>query len=385
MRIELDAHPAQEDFIASAAKLSIFVGGLGSGKTFTGWLRLLHWHGKGPPALVCAPTYPMLRDVVLRTLLDQFGRLVRRVHRSEMRVELRGGAEVLLRSLDNPDSIRGINTAYLWVDEGCFVGRESLTNAIARARIGARMRAITTTPIKGSMVHELATGDAMADTRAVFVARTRDNPFISAEEEALQRAAMTPTQAARELDAEWAGGDGALWTPEDIARVDGDGIVHMQCVVVGVDPAVTSTRRSDLTGIVVVGLNGAGRAVVLEDLTGRYQPHEWARAAADAVHRYRRPDCGAYIVAESNQGGDMVETTIRATDPAVGVDLVRASGSKMDRARPVAAAYRAGRVAHSASANLHRLEAQMCSWEPGDGSPDRIDALVHAVTALEVY
>lgn len=382
MRIEADAHPAQEEFVRSSAKLSMFVGGLGSGKTFAGWLRLIALARPGWLSLVCAPTYPMLRDVVLRTLEERFGDAVDTVYRSEMRVRLANGAEVLLRSLDNEDSVRGVNAECVWVDEACFVRRSALTNALARARVGRRSRAITTTPVKGSAAHDLAVSDALAADLRVIYARSADNPWLDQEEVALQRAMMTPTQAARELDAQWVGGDNALWTPEDIARVEPTGI---RCVVVSVDPAVTSTRRSDLTGIVAVGLAADGRrAIVLEDATGRYQPHEWAQAAIDMALRYRSSVCAAYIVAESNQGGDMVEATIRAVDPTVAVQQVRAVGSKQDRARPVAAAYRVGRVVHSVSANLTRLEAQMCTWEPGDGSPDRIDALVHGVTELGV-
>ena len=171
--------------------------------------------------------------------------------------------------------------------------------------------------------------------------------------------------------------EGALWTLDgiDAHRVD---VVPrtLTRVVVAVDPAVTALDESDETGIVVVALADDGEAYVIEDLSGRHPVSDWTRLAVDAYHRHG----ASRIVAEVNQGGDLVESTIRAVDRSVAYEAVRASRGKATRAEPVAALYEQGRVHH---VGVHvELEDQLCSWVPGLASPDRLDALVWGITWL---
>jgi phage terminase large subunit-like protein len=180
--------------------------------------------------------------------------------------------------------------------------------------------------------------------------------------------------------------EGALWT---LAMLEGCRVERAQAldrVVVAVDPPVTGHGASDECGILVVGAETQGaprewRAVVLEDasVTGA-SPQVWAEAALDAMRRH-----GAdRLVAEVNQGGDLVETLVRNIDPLVPYRGVRASKGKAARAEPVAALYEQGRVGHVRG--LARLEDQMCRMTvrgyEGKGSPDRVDALVWAVQEL---
>ena len=152
----------------------------------------------------------------------------------------------------------------------------------------------------------------------------------------------------------------------------------LQRIVVAIDPAVTSGEHSAETGIVVAGLSMSRHVVVLDDLSLRGSPLEWATAAVNALIRYR----GDRIVGEVNNGGDLVEGNIRAVAPNVPFRAVRASRGKLLRAEPVAALYEQGRVHHVGA--LTDLEDQMCQWTPGDKSPDRMDALVWAITELVV-
>jgi phage terminase large subunit-like protein len=155
-------------------------------------------------------------------------------------------------------------------------------------------------------------------------------------------------------------------------------------VVVAVDPPVSGHAGSDECGIVVVGAVTEGdpaswRSVVLEDASLRStSPSGWARAALDAMARH-----GAdRLVAEVNQGGNLVESVVRQLDPMVPFRAVRAAAGKVARAEPVAALYEQGRVGHVAG--LDDLEDQMCLMTvqgyEGRGSPDRVDALVWALT-----
>ena len=151
-------------------------------------------------------------------------------------------------------------------------------------------------------------------------------------------------------------------------------------VVVAIDPAVTAREDSDETGIIVAALTRTMHVVVLEDLTCKESPAGWARIATTAYYSQRADR----IIGEVNNGGDLVEANIRTTAPDVAYRSVRASRGKAIRAEPVAALYEQGRVHHVG--NFPLLEEQMCSWSPQSGgkSPDRMDALVWAITDLVV-
>lgn len=188
--------------------------------------------------------------------------------------------------------------------------------------------------------------------------------------------------------------EGAVWKAPwiDLNKAHTGDVLHrLARVVVAVDPAAKSKKTSDLTGIIVAGLDTQGHAWVLDDRTLRGTPIEWGMAAWDALLDWR----GGELIVEDNQGGEMVQEVMRTawhtvkgrravTQLAPPVRTVTATQSKRTRAESVAAYYEAGRVHHAADGTdrLHQLEQQMLSWT-GDGtSPDRIDALVHALTVL---
>jgi phage terminase large subunit-like protein len=176
---------------------------------------------------------------------------------------------------------------------------------------------------------------------------------------------------------------GALWSWETIERCRRDHAPDLARVVVAIDPAVSTSEGSDETGIMVVGKDEHGHAHVLEDLSGRYQPADWARTA---IHAYYEHSADR-IVAEVNQGGDMVEATLRQIDTNLSFTAVHASRGKFVRAEPCAALYEQGKVHHVGT--FPQLEDQMASFVPDIdrgkmGSPDRLDALVWALTELVV-
>jgi phage terminase large subunit-like protein len=147
---------------------------------------------------------------------------------------------------------------------------------------------------------------------------------------------------------------------------------------VAIDPATTSHEESDETGIVAGGTDENGDVYILEDASMKGKPHEWA---GTGVALYEQYEADA-IVAETNNGGDMIESTIHniPAEQKVHVVQVRASRGKRTRAEPIATLYRQGKVHHVG--NFAKLEEQMCTWEPGMKSPDRMDALVWLVSYL---
>ena len=175
--------------------------------------------------------------------------------------------------------------------------------------------------------------------------------------------------------------ENALWKRKWFHRVQE--LPDFERVVVSVDPAITTEPGSDETGIIALGL-AAGMGYVLEDASGRYKPEEWARQAVALYHTWDADR----VVAEVNQGGDMVESTLRAHSPDLPVTKIVAWRGKVIRAEPVAALYERNKVFHYTGADLDTLEDQLCTVTVGFDrkaagfSPDRMDALVHGFTDL---
>jgi len=178
---------------------------------------------------------------------------------------------------------------------------------------------------------------------------------------------------------------GALWTRDLLSKCEVEGVDDpvafaktLARVVISVDPAVTSNAESDMTGLIVAGIDLNGCSYILEDATDRYTPEGWATKAIDLYHLYEADK----IVAERNQGGDMVKYTLHTVNETVPIKLVHASRGKFARAEPVSSLYERGKVKHLKG--LDALEDQLVQWEPlgSIGSPDRLDAMVWAVTEL---
>ncbi len=174
---------------------------------------------------------------------------------------------------------------------------------------------------------------------------------------------------------------GALWTRDLLDKMlikDGFKPVFKR-IIVSVDPAVTAHEKSDETGIIVLGLGEDDKAYLIDDRSGKYKPAEWAKIAVELYHDHDADR----IIAEVNQGGDMVESTIRVEDKNVAYKAVRASKGKWVRAEPVAALCEKHKVKHMIYSSV--LEDQLTSYIPFVAdSPDRLDAYVHGLTELMI-
>ena len=168
--------------------------------------------------------------------------------------------------------------------------------------------------------------------------------------------------------------EAALWNYEMMKYADS--YPTLKRIVIAIDPATSNKQDSDETGIVVAGIGPNNYGYVLEDASGKYSPNTWARKAISLYNKYEADK----IVAEVNQGGDMVENVIRGQDRNVSYKEVRATRGKQIRAEPIASLYEQGKVFHVGQ--LSKLEDQLCTWEPGNDSPDRLDALVWGLTEL---
>lgn len=169
---------------------------------------------------------------------------------------------------------------------------------------------------------------------------------------------------------------GALWSRDLLEQHRVVKFPELVRVVVALDPAATSGEEADEAGVIVAGRGIDDHMYVLEDLSLRASPLGWGRAAVTAYYKNKADR----ILAEVNNGGEMVELTIRTVDPDVAYKSIHASRGKQTRAEPIAALYEQGRCHHVGM--FAELEDEMCQWVPGEDSPNRMDALVWAGTEL---
>ena len=293
------------------------------------------------------------------------------------------GTVAEIYSAESPDGLRGPQFAAAWCDELCkWRNAEATWDMLQFAlRLGDKPQAVvTTTPRPLPLLKSVMADVATVVTRVTTAANVANLAPSFVEE--MRRRYHGSVLGRQELDGEIIEEmTGGLWRRDWIDDQRVDEVPELRTVVVAVDPPVTATAQSDACGIIVAGRGEDGRVYVFDDRTlqGR-EPNVWARAvrAAYGDHKADR------VVAEVNQGGDLVVTVLKQIDAAMPVRTVRATRGKWLRAEPVAALYAEGRVVHVG--RFDELEEQLCAFgtdgRVGGRSPDRLDALVWAVTDL---
>lgn len=297
---------------------------------------------------------------------------------------LKNGTKYKLYSAEKPDQLRGPQHHRAWCDE---VAAWTYPDAFDMLKLGLRLGkhpqcVVTTTPKPKAIIRDLAKRAATGDGVILTHGTTYENLENLAEpfrrEVLSQYEGTTLGQQelyARILD-EY---PGAYWKRSDIDRwrITWDALPEMQRIVVGVDPAATSKKDSDETGICAAGLGIDNRFYVLHCQGYRLTPKAWAQRVVQVYEHFRADR----IVAEINQGGEMVESTIREVNENVAVKTIHASRGKALRAEPVSALYEQGRVSHVGV--LADLEDQQCAFPIADDQhDDLVDACVYAITEL---
>ncbi len=373
-------------------RIWLLLAGRGFGKTRSGaeWVRAQAESGAAHRIALVAPT---ARDARLVMVEGESGLLaiapdtMRPVFEpSKRQLTWPNGAIATLFSADEPDRLRGPQFDAAWCDELAAWRYPAAWDMLMMAlRLGTNPRVVvTTTPKPVKLVRALLASPDCAVTRG----GTRENEgnlapgFLAAILKQYEGTRL----GRQELDAELLEDmPGALWSRDRIERarvepwIEG-GAPVLRRVVVAIDPAASAGEDADETGIVVAALGQDSHGYVLDDLSGRFSPHDWASRALDAYRAHRADR----IVAEVNNGGAMVEATLRVLDAGVSYKPVHASRGKLARAEPVAALYEQGRIHHVGA--FPALEDQMCAFTGGPlahlASPDRVDALVWALSEL---
>ncbi len=373
----------------------LFLAGRGAGKTRSGaeWVRAKVKAGYERLALI-APTSADARDVMVEGTSgilsvswqhdkDLNGKLMGlpSYEPSKRRLTWGNGAIATLFSAEEPERLRGPQHDAIWADElaAWKNGQDAWDMAMFGLRLGTNPQVmVSTTPKPVPLLRTLLRDPTTEVTRATTHSNKANlaDAFLAQIVKKYEGTRLGRQELAGELLEE---AEGALWNRAMIerARLKGQ-LPQFKRVVVAVDPAVTAKAESNLTGIVAAALGVDGRGYILADASDRYSPDAWARKAVAQFDTLKADR----IVAEGNQGGELVRHTIQSVRLNVPVTIVHASRGKQARAEPIAALYEQGRVSHAAA--FSELEDQMCTWEPlGDQpSPDRIDAMVWALTEL---
>jgi phage terminase large subunit-like protein len=301
---------------------------------------------------------------------------------SKRRITWANGALATLFSAEEPDRLRGPQHDALWCDElaAWKDAQDAWDMAMFGLRLGTDPRTmVSTTPRPIPLLRAILNDPTTEVTKATTYANKANlaDAFLTTIVKKYEGTRLGRQELAGELLGE---AEGALWNRGMIERARVSVAPAMRRRVVAIDPAVTAKAESNLTGIVASGLGTDGRGYVLADASGRYSPDAWARKAV-ALFDSLKAD---RIVAEGNQGGELVRHTLTSIRPNLPITIVHASRGKQTRAEPVAALYEQNKIGHVGT--FPELEDQMCTWEPlGDEpSPDRIDALVWAFTSLMV-
>lgn len=360
--------------------------GRGFGKTRAGaeWVRGEIEAGRAKRVALVARTTGDVRDVIVEgesgimSVSPPWNRPL--YEPSKRRLTWKNGAIATTYSADKPDQLRGPSHDLAWADElAAWRYPDAWENLLFTMRFSTVPRVIaTTTPRPTALIKSLI---KRADTVIL-----RGNSFENAANlpPSYLQSILAKHQGTRlgrqEIYAEILDDNpGALWTRALLEKAytveqPAGGFTR---IVVGVDPPAASSEGAAEAGIIVCGFAADKRVYVLEDCSLSGTPLEWARQAIAAYHRWSADR----VVAEVNQGGDMVEAVLRQVDRNVSYKAVRATRGKRLRAEPVVALYEQGRCLHLGA--FPELEDQMCEWVPDEGdSPDRLDALVYSATEL---
>lgn len=366
--------------------------GRGAGKTRAGaeWVKELVEVGPPKRIALVGATAADVRDTMIEGESGILAVASRGCHPmyepSKRRLTWPNGSLAFAYSADEPDRLRGPQHSHAWADElaaWSYVG-DAWNMLQLGLRLGPRPQCmVTTTPRPIKLLKELLSreGQDVAVSRGSTFENAANLPanFLAQIRDRYEGTRLGRQELHAELLEDV---PGALWQRAWFDRDRVAAAPPLRRIVVAIDPAVSNNEGSDETGIIVAGKDAAGHAYVLEDCSGRYAPEAWAKVAVDAYRRHRADR----VVAEVNNGGAMVENTLRVVDPNVPYKALHASRGKAIRAEPISAVYEKARAHHVGA--FPELEDQMSAFSSdfdrsrAGYSPDRVDAAVWALSEL---
>ena len=388
-------HGKQIEFLRSTAKRKVIRAGRRGGKTYGASIYAVEKFLEGKRVLYATPTQEQVDRfwyLVCEALREPIEAGIFYKNETKHLIELAGTEQrIRAKTAWNADTLRGDFADELILDEfqlmnedtwgvvGAPMLMDNNGNAIfiyTPPSLQSRSVTKANDPQHAAKLFKKAAADTTGRWQA-FHFSTYDNPYI--DKAVIDDLANDMSSIAYRMEIMAEDIDeapGALWKRANIEKYRVDKSPELKRIVVAIDPSGSDKTTSDEAGIIVAGIDGAGDGYILEDLSGIYSPNAWAHRAISAYYEWDADR----IVAEKNYGGDMVATVIRNMSPEVSYKDVTASRGKYLRAEPIAAFYERGKVHHVGRYN--KLEDEMCLWLPGDKSPNRMDALVWALTDL---
>ena len=360
----------------------LYLAGRGFGKTFAGAANTIiqALAGKKQRIAIIAPTYGDLVKVCLQGESGLLGllppSLIVNYDKQDQVIDLFNGTRIEGYTGERPSRLRGPQFSFAWIDElAAMMYQQDVFDMLSFGlRLGDHPQClITTTPRPTKLIKQL-NKDAEVIRGSTY--ENKDNlasSFIKAIEDRYAGTRLGRQESDAEIIEDV---DGALWNYSMIDYADPP--EQLKRIVIGVDPAVTKTASSDETGIVVAAQAHDETIYILEDASFKGTPREWALKVANLYDVYKADR----IITEVNQGGDMVRSVLSSVRANLPITEVRATRGKYVRAEPVASLYEQGRVKHKKPMPI--LEEQMTNFTgaSSDSSPDRLDALVWALTDL---
>lgn len=387
-----DQHPRP---FTDKRMIDAWLSGRGTGKTMGGSRQAnLMSERVGNIALIGA-TGPDLRETMIEGpsgILKQARPDQRPVwNPSRRRLEWPNGCVARGYSGEEPDRIRGDNTGWAWIDEPAHIDliddvwKNLLLTIRSKSKTPPRVL-VTTTPKPSQWVLDLLEDPRVALRRVPTYANIHNlaEEFIENVVRPLEGTRWGRQELYGEVITDY---EGTLWKTDMITYIREEDLPDLEQIAVGVDPAGSTDKRADETGLILGG-RADGTYYVMADATGKYSPEKWGRRSVDLAADFKADA----IVPEKNYGGEMVRSTItnslRDDEVAPSITLVESRRGKQLRAEPIAALYERGKVLHVIASehpdsDLGALEREMTMWVPGKGaSPNRVDALVHMLTYL---
>jgi len=377
----LQLSTTQAQFVRDDHRYSAFVGGIGSGKSYAGAIKaMVQELGQPGLGLVCAPTFGMLRDASWRAALEVWAPILARAYRQEMRLALRTGAEVLFRSADDPDHLRGPSVRWAWLDEGALCDAETWPIVIGRLRQGGQAgRAwVTSTPRGFNWVHDVFVRDANADT-ALYRAATRSNPFID-ERYVASLEQQYPSQFARqELQGEFIT-LGAGLVHREWFRLVNDAPPDLAWCRFW-DLATSTKQTADYTASIRGAFDQDGTLYLADGIRGRW---EWPTARRLILQQMAcEPDT---VVGVEQQGFQLAAVQDLLADPLTRQRTVRGvtvDRDKVSRALPWISRAEQGKVALVRGSWVAEWLAEAEAFPQG-GHDDQVDATSGVVALADV-
>lgn len=368
--------------------IHLFLAGRGWGKTLTGSWDIIQYCLLNDNVMcgVIAPTYSDLKRVVfsgdsgIMNIIDKDLLSGDGYNKSYNEINFYNGSKILGFPAIEPDRLRGVQFHRAWCDElASWRYRETFDNLMMALRLGQNPKCIiTTTPRPTKLIKELAN---RKDTRLIKGSTFENIDNLAESSIEMLKERYHGTRIGRqELYAEILEDvEGALFDADMIETNRVDDHPELERIVVAVDPAVTSNENSDETGIIVAGRGVDNHFYILNDSSQISSPDIWISKVLSLYHQF---DCDR-IIAEVNNGGDLIERLLRTKETNVSYQSVRATRGKVVRAEPISALYEQGKVHH---VGFHKdLEDQMCQFTGNNvqSQDDRVDALVWALTSLQ--